>query len=100
LALGTPGYFPEATKWQNGCKKWDIWAIVAMICEADMKKDGYLGTKRESEAKSKIAKHLKLPTTCKKLKEIVEKTISLSYNDPMINLINLEEMVIRMKFQK
>lgn len=33
---GTPGYFPIREQWRNGSIKWDIWAIAAMVLEADM----------------------------------------------------------------
>jgi len=33
---GTPGYFPLRDEWRNGSTKWDMWALTAMILEADM----------------------------------------------------------------
>ena len=50
-ALGTPGYFPEAHIWQDGNMKWDKWAFVAILCEADMPLDEYFSTKKESDCK-------------------------------------------------
>jgi serine/threonine protein kinase len=38
---GTPGYFPLREEWRNGSDKWDIWALAAMILEADMDKREY-----------------------------------------------------------
>jgi len=43
-ALGTPGYFPFRDNWRDGSKLWDVWAICAILCEADMKYDEYYGT--------------------------------------------------------
>ena len=45
--LGTPGYFPMAKVWRDGSKKWDIWALAAIILEADMNIDVYLPTQDE-----------------------------------------------------
>ena len=42
IVKGTGGYFPQASEWQNGSHKWDIWAVAAIICESDMPKDAYL----------------------------------------------------------
>ena len=97
-ALGTHGYFPIAMDWRDGYIRWDVWAIVAMLCEADMQKDEYLPTKGEKDAKQKIIKHLSRPSTCRKLKEIVEETISLSKKDHMIDLAEVERLVLRLKF--
>ena len=33
---GTPRYFPLRDEWRNGSTKWDMWALTAMILEADM----------------------------------------------------------------
>ena len=46
-ALATPGYMPEVSCWADGSRKWDMWALAAMICEADMAKDAYLHVNRE-----------------------------------------------------
>ena len=50
-ARGTPGYFPLANKWRDGSKKWDIWAMAAIILECDIHKDGYYKTKGENDTK-------------------------------------------------
>ena len=33
---GTPGYFPERRKLNEGSKFWDVWAFAAIVLEADM----------------------------------------------------------------
>jgi hypothetical protein len=38
--------------------KWDVWALAAIICEADMGKDEYLHTKQEIDAKERFKKHM------------------------------------------
>ena len=72
---GTPGYIPESCVWLDGSKKWDIWALAAIICEADMPLDEYIGTKREREAKFKIRKHIDRTNTSTKLVELINETI-------------------------
>ena len=71
-ARGIPGYFPFANKWRDGSKKWDIWAMAAIILECDMFKDGYFNTKGEDDAKQKLKMHLKRPDTCIKLHELMK----------------------------
>jgi serine/threonine protein kinase len=37
----TPAYYPESVKWRDGSKQWDIWALVAMILEANLKDQNF-----------------------------------------------------------
>jgi eukaryotic-like serine/threonine-protein kinase len=55
---GTPGYFPLREGWRNGSTKWDIWALSAMILEADMDKREYYRCHSELETKNKARKHM------------------------------------------
>jgi hypothetical protein len=55
---GTPGYFPIRENWRNGSTKWDIWALVAMILEADMDHRAYYRCGSELETKNRARKHL------------------------------------------
>ena len=34
---GTPGYFPNRARWRDGSSRWDIWALMAIMAEADMR---------------------------------------------------------------
>jgi len=34
--LGTPGYYPNFPNLRDGSTRWDIWALAAVILEADM----------------------------------------------------------------
>lgn len=47
---GTPGYEPMSFKWVDGLVKWDLWSFCAIICEADMPKDSYIGARGEPDA--------------------------------------------------
>lgn len=86
LALGTPGYFPTSQSWQNGHINWDVWALVAIIFEADMQLDEYLDTKKEADSKYKMRKHTGRVGTSKKLTEIGANTIFNSKKEGMMNL--------------
>ena len=37
--VGTEGYYPYKPQLEDGSTKWDIWALGAMILEADLEKD-------------------------------------------------------------
>lgn len=45
---GTPGYYPSWRNMRDGNPDWDIWAIGAMILEANMPKGEYINTDNES----------------------------------------------------
>lgn len=55
---GTPGYFPLRENWRNGSIKWDIWALAAMILEADMERREYYKCHSELETKNRARKHM------------------------------------------
>ena len=61
---GTPGYFPQVKDWRDGSTKWDVWALAAIICEADMPLGEYAGMISEETALKKIRAHLKRKSTC------------------------------------
>ena len=69
--FGTPGYYPSATKWRDGSRKWDIWSLAAIILEADMDLDEYLHTRDERGALSKFHQHSLHPHTCYPLRDLV-----------------------------
>ena len=50
--VGTEGYYPYKPNLEDGSPKWDIWALGAMILEADLEKDKYYNITNEREAQS------------------------------------------------
>ena len=50
--LGTPGYYPYKTMMDDGSPKWDVWALGAMILEADLETDVYLNVDSERVAQN------------------------------------------------
>lgn len=97
-ARGTPGYMPMATKWRDSSYKWDKWALVAMIAEADMERDYYLHTNFEDDAKKKFKDHLKLKTTCNHLKTLIEGVIFKKREEEMIDFEEIKTLVSKIKF--
>ena len=96
---GTPGYFPVRDDWRDGSKKWDVWAIAAILLEADMEKDEYLKTKDDKETKCKVRKHLKRDGVCRYLKAIFEGTLMRRKNEEMITLDEIEKLLSKVRFR-
>ena len=97
-ARGTPGYFPFANKWRDRSKKWDIWAMAAIILECDMFKDGYFNTKGEDDTKQKLKMHLKRPSTHIKINELMYHKIMRSKEKEMIDVEEMKDFVLKIKF--
>lgn len=56
---GTPLYFPEDVEWRNGSKKWDVWAIAAIILEADMPLKAFKNVSIVEESTKLAEDHIK-----------------------------------------
>jgi serine/threonine protein kinase len=39
LPRGSPGYFPEGAKWNDGSSAWDLYSLGVIVLESDMTKD-------------------------------------------------------------
>ena len=48
--FGVLGYYPYKTMMDDGNEKWDVWALGAMILEADLETDVYLNVDSERVA--------------------------------------------------
>jgi hypothetical protein len=96
---GTEGYFPTRDKWRDGSRKWDIWAVAAMILEADMKQDEYKYTSDEDEAIKKARQHISRKTTCKYMKKMMELTILSKNKDSLPTLEEIRELLKLVKFK-
>ena len=94
---GTPGYFPVRDNWKDGDPKWDIWALGAIILEADMILDGYFNCKTDLDAYAYATKHIKESKTCKHLEKIIRKTVMTQKSSA---LIGWEEMINELKEAK
>ena len=81
LPRGTPGYFPENAEWRNGSKKWDVWALAAIILEADMQKDEYKKLNKEELCIKAAEEHIKTRKASRTLKQIMKETILKANHD-------------------
>ena len=57
--VGTDGYYPFKPNMDDGSPRWDVWALGAVILEADMEKDQYLNIDSERAAQNLCQKHLR-----------------------------------------
>jgi hypothetical protein len=70
-ARGTPGYLPNPKGWRDGCTKWDVWALAAMILEADMPLGEYEAMMSEEKSLKKINAHIQRKGTCNNIVHLV-----------------------------
>lgn len=73
--LGTRGYFPHRETWLNGSVQWDVWSIVAIILECDMKPNEYLECNNEEQSIESAITHCNKKNVCERLKKLVKKVI-------------------------
>ena len=97
--LGTPGYFPMAKVWRDGSKKWDIWALAAIILEADMNIDVYLPTQDEKQALQLFHQHCYHPDTCKHLKSFLTEIFNAKRTDDLLSLEDMKTQLQHIKFR-
>lgn len=69
-----------------------------MIGEADMKKDEYVHINYENDAKSKFKEHMKLKTTCIRIKQVLEGIIFKKRDEAILDFEDITNAVCRMKF--
>ena len=73
--------------------------MAAVICEADMELDKYLHTKTESDSKNKIKDHMCKKTTCRNLAYLMKETVLKKREEKMMNMAEIKEAIMRIKFQ-
>lgn len=69
--LGTRGYFPLRQKWLNGSTQWDVWSIVAIMLECDMRPEAYLECNNESDTIESAIAHCSSREVSETLKKLV-----------------------------
>ena len=97
---GTPGYYPDKAKLRDGSSKWDIWAFMAMMCEADMRAGYYKTLDKEVDCVKVIRKHVMSEKCCPVLGRLLQHTILEKKYDDMWTLQEIKEEIARVKFQK
>jgi serine/threonine protein kinase len=96
---GTPGYYPNKPKWNEGSTLFDIWALGAIILESDLKKDAYFNCGGEEEAKKIARIRTKDQKTCKYLKEILNGTILAEDDDCVISIDEVVQILEKTTFR-
>jgi len=79
-------------------RKWDTWALTAIIGEADMERDAYLKVKNEIDAKEMFTQHMKNKKTCKHLSTLLKKIILGKREDEEVSLAEMKEIVKKIRF--
>ena len=72
---GTEGYFPEKGDLRDVSTKWDIWALGAMVLEADLDRNEYLRVKNERGTNFHATKHLRDGKPCAGVAAIIKGTV-------------------------
>ena len=76
-----------------------MWGLAAMIGEDDMGKDKYIHTNTEQESKVKFREHMKLKTTCLRVKQVLEGVIFKKRDEAIMSLQEIRIAVMRTRFQ-
>jgi hypothetical protein len=71
---------------RDGSTRWDIWALSAMILEADMEIGDYRTVANERGGIFKAMEHTKKPQTCEPLRRLLNKTMLRVEGDNMEGL--------------
>jgi len=72
---GTAGYFPVRPTMKDGSTLWDVWAVAAIILEADMSPGEYFGVSTERGGQQKAEQHTKEKETSPALRVLLSHTM-------------------------
>ena len=100
IEKGTPGYKPTSKGWPMGSYKWDMWALAAIICEADMPRDSYMTLDEEAECLRAIKKHTQKKSTDERLSFIMGELLLTKGHEGVIEMDTFRKELTRLKFQK
>lgn len=97
--VGTPGYYPYRPLLEDGSTKWDIWALGAMILEADLEKDVYLNVENDRVAQNMCQKHLRSTEVNQELKDVLRMTVMADFTVEIQPLEKIMTLIPKMKFR-
>jgi len=97
--VGTDGYYPFKPNLEDGSSKWDIWALGAMILEADLDKNQYLTINNERGAQNICQQHLKRGDVNQDLKEVLRMTVMAAQPANIEKLRDIMPFLVKMKFR-
>jgi serine/threonine protein kinase len=96
--VGTEGYYPFKPQLDDGSTKWDIWALGAMILEADLEVDVYRRVDNERMAQNLCEQHLKRNDVSQELKEVLKMTVMAAQAVDIEKLEVIMPLIPRMRF--
>ena len=97
--VGTDGYYPYKSNLDYDSSKWDVWALGAMILEADLEKDQYLAVNNERTAQNICQLHLRRGDVNQDLKEVLRMTVMASLVVDIVKLRDIMPLIPKMKFR-
>ena len=98
--MGTVGYFPVFKDLRDSSTRWDVWALAAMILEADMHPGEYRNVQNERGALFKAQEHMKQPGTSEALKKLLNKTLLRAENDHTEGLNFIAEQLEKIQWRR
>jgi len=96
---GTPGYFPNKPNLKDGSTSWDVWAVAAIILEADMRPGEYYGVSNERSAHQKAEDHSKQKETSPALRVLLSHTLLRSEIHTMEGLFFIRKQLRNVTFR-
>ena len=104
LTTGPPragaSYAPLRPNLKDGSLAWDVWSIVAMIVEADMRPGQFLSAAGHQGNLKNIKDYCELQDTCSGLKRVYQHTISKAEVSTMDGLGWLKKAIGTVNFRK
>jgi serine/threonine protein kinase len=97
--VGTDGYYPYKPNLDDGSPRWDVWALGAMILEADLEKDQYINVNNESTAQNLCQQHLRRGNVNQELKEVLRMTVMAANAVDIEKLRDIMPLIPKMKFR-
>jgi len=91
--LGTPGYMPNFINLKDGSTRWDVWAIAAIILEADMEPGAYRTACNERGSISRAEQHIREDETSGFLRRLLNHTMLRSRDDEIDGLKWVKEQL-------
>lgn len=96
---GTPGYFPQREDWRDGSIKWDIWSIVAIILECDMRVGIFKSADNEEHSLYFAREHKREKGVSKGLIKLLDEVMISKKKNPNTDLKAIIKVVEKMRFK-
>jgi serine/threonine protein kinase len=97
---GTVGYFPLFKDTRDGSTRWDIWALSAMILEADMYPGEYRNVSNERGSMFKAQEHMRDAATSEGMKKLLNRTMLRSESDNTEGLQFISQQLEKVQWRR